>query len=248
MPFFADRVKVATATAGNGTVALGAALPSFRTFAAAAVPNASIVRYLIREGLAWEIGLGTYDSALGTLTRSIAGPGCGSSTGALLVLAGAASVEITIASIDWRNACMVKKSADLTGDFTTGAGVIIAWDSEIYDDAGWHDNVTNNTRLTVPSGVDRVRYNLNVAMGATLADNAAAALTVLRNGLSTYDGMAWQTAVHLLEQASTAVRFSLASGPVPVVAGDYFEARLTVLGDASITIESTRTTFAIESV
>lgn len=37
---------------------------------------------------------------------------------------------------------------------TTGAGTvdIIDWDAEIEDNGGFHDNSTNNTRLTVPSG------------------------------------------------------------------------------------------------
>lgn len=46
---------------------------------------------------------------------------------------------------------LVKKSADQTGANYSGSGVVVAWDSEIYDTDGAHDNVTNNTRLTIPA-------------------------------------------------------------------------------------------------
>lgn len=39
----------------------------------------------------------------------------------------------------------------MTGDQAIGAGAFAAvgWDSEVVDDNGWHDNVTNNSRITV---------------------------------------------------------------------------------------------------
>jgi hypothetical protein len=91
-----DRVKVATATVGQGTITLGAAEAGFLSFAGAGVPDGTEVSYVIEEGAAWEIGVGTYDDA-GTLTR---GPIRSSNANAAIALAGAAKVFISARAAD----------------------------------------------------------------------------------------------------------------------------------------------------
>jgi hypothetical protein len=61
------------------------------------------------------------------------------------------SGQITPPSSVGRNRCRLTKSG---GAFAIGSGgtVALPWDNEIYDVGGLHDNVSNNTRIIIPSG------------------------------------------------------------------------------------------------
>lgn len=83
-----DRAKATTATAGTGTVTLGAAVSPYQSWSAAGAQNATTYPYLIEDATAWEIGYGTYTTAGTTLTRTL----LSSSTGSLLSLSGGATV------------------------------------------------------------------------------------------------------------------------------------------------------------
>lgn len=153
-------------------------------------------------------------------------------------------VEISSLLALTRNACMVRKVANLTGaDFTPG--VTLAWDSEVYDDGGWHSNAVNNSRLTVPAGVTRVRVGGTIALA-----NAVASIGVLcyvtRNGVVLWDGRP-TASFAAPSDVTRQARINLASGQIPVTAGDYFEVTLLIVGDTSVDILADRSNFWIEA-
>jgi hypothetical protein len=136
---------------------------------------------------------------------------------------------------------VVKKAADQTAANYVG-GVLVAWDSEVHDVGGWHDNVTNNTRLTVPSGVSRVR--LKAQMLTTLTTSSDIRLLALRkNGAAiTPDISPW----FVMNNATT--NSQVVSPVLDVTPGDYFELSFLVNTDTSVTVVATQSWFAIEKV
>jgi hypothetical protein len=80
----------------TGTITLGAAESGFQDFADAGVADADVVRYVIEDGTAWEIGTGTYTATGTTLSRTLGE----SSTGSLLVLTGSAVVYVAATAAD----------------------------------------------------------------------------------------------------------------------------------------------------
>lgn len=66
-----DRVKETTTTSGTGDITLGGAVEGFQTFGAV-LSNSDTTYYAIshRDADEWEVGLGTYDSTAGTISRT----------------------------------------------------------------------------------------------------------------------------------------------------------------------------------
>jgi hypothetical protein len=136
--------------------------------------------------------------------------------------------------------CKVKKAADqLTANYSAGAAV--AWDAEVEDVGDWHDNVTNNTRLIVPSGrkISRVKFSFCVRTTNNTI-GAQAILRIDKGGL--YDTATPETRFYA---PNASAEFSITSLSVPAVAGNYFESWF-LCSDASLTFAAS-SFFAVEA-
>lgn len=69
-------------------------------------------------------------------------------------------------------------------------------------------------------------------------------LAIRKNGIETYIG---SPGLHHENSAATSTTISIASGPIPVVSGDYFECWFST-SDTSTGLEADRTSFGIEVV
>ena len=127
--------------------------------------------------------------------------------------------------------------AYLSADQNIGGNTptILSFGNESYDTSSIHDNSTNPGRLTVPSGVTRVRVKAKVIFSANATGIRKA--TITKGGVVTYAGNPDE-----IKTAGTSTTTIYIESPVlTVVAGDYFEIYATqtsggtlgVLGSAS---------------
>lgn len=138
--------------------------------------------------------------------------------------------------------CRATMSVDLTGLNTT-AGYVVPWNAEARDTDAIHDTVTNNSRLTVPAGVTKVRLSFNLYC-ANISTGGNLSARINKNGAA-FDGMAQELA------GTAGNTFWAAQGTsdvLDVVAGDYFEVQAIASTDTAIDFIAARSWFAMEIV
>lgn len=138
---------------------------------------------------------------------------------------------------------LVKLNADLTGQNFTG-GTTLAWDgTDVFDTSSFHDPVTNNSRITIPAGVQMVRLRALIQF-ANVTANDTVVLQIRKNGSAAYDG----AGVVQAKSDFTIVRVEAVTGPLSVTAGDYFETLVQVNSDVSADITASSSWFEIEVI
>lgn len=122
----------------------------------------------------------------------------------------------------------------------------MAWDTELYDTDSWHDNVTNNSRLTVPAGVSYVNVYGQLLHEGMGAGQAKSRIEIYKNGAVISPALAFNSQ----NGSGTSVPgYQVAGYMLPVVAGDYFEMRLqSIGGDATTGINKDYSWFAVEAI
>lgn len=129
----------------------------------------------------------------------------------------------------------VKKSADQTAFDFTGS-VNVSWDAEDFDTDGFHDNVTNNSRLTLPAYLAGRYIEIGCAMYATnLSGNNSPITHLRRNGVTMAGSQGHNPGV--------AWGITMSSGPFIAALNDYYEVLYQVTGDTSSDILASRSFF-----
>ena len=145
----------------------------------------------------------------------------------ILTSAGDELEFVEYATGDWRLTTSSSGSR-FRGVLVTDAGQSIAtathtkinFSSEEYDTDTIHDNATNNTRLTVPTGVTYVRFTAHGRYGADgTPANSGRSISLYKNGVS-LDGISdWAS----IDTYDLGEGMNFSSPVLAVVATDYFE-------------------------
>lgn len=146
--------------------------------------------------------------------------------------------------------CLLAKTAEqaLTADVQEA----VVLDKEIYDTDNFHDNVTNNTRITIPAGVNFVRFHSQISWGVTTLPNWVTH-HLIKNG-DTTQGDDPGGMYRLVEQPADNgfLINAAASAVLSVVAGDFFELYAFFSGGSGVSVSGEapdhRTWFAMEVV
>lgn len=149
----------------------------------------------------------------------------------------------------FRGALVRKAANQATADYAT-APVIVAWDQETYDTEGFHDNSSNNSRLTVPPSLDGGYVVVSVQIQAeAVGINNDASIEIFKNG-AIFDGTSASLRAIGAGVTGTADRVWVEARThvIQVNSGDYFEARLRISPDTSVTIVAASSSFAIRVV
>ena len=147
-----------------------------------------------------------------------------------------------VSAISFRGA-RVKMSAGQSIPTSTAPYTPIGFDQEDYDTSSLHSTSSNNSRLTVPAGVTKVKVTAQANFQAN--GTGYRILAIYKNGADL------SPRVEIMQTApiaGTSVTVNVATGVVPVVAGDYFEAVVYQSSGGALNIQSGATWATMEII
>jgi len=133
-------------------------------------------------------------------------------------------------------------SADETIPHNTVTGV--SWDTETYDTDGFHESVTNPSRITIPAGVSRVRLNATIGFDANATGERL--IRFAKAGVSTFAGCG-----HMRLPAGTTSGYfgmNITSGILDVSSGDYFTCAVFQTSGGDLNVDYTFSSFSLEVI
>lgn len=248
----ADRVCDTTITTGTGAITVtGTAITGYRSLSAGGVGTGSTFYYLIEEvdgsgnpTGAWELGTGVVTATAPIVFSRT--PIYSSNSGSLVTFAaGTKRVHLVAPSFQLGFLGGVYKltSALTAQDFTTATA--IGWTNKQFDTAplnAFHNNVTNNSRITIPAdyGDCYIRLFAQLAL-ANIAANETVDLKIRANGGTT------DLAHATFQTGSVTPTYQITSPIILTSAADYYQLYLQTSSDTSIDI-GTGSNFQIEVI
>lgn len=132
------------------------------------------------------------------------------------------------------SAALVCKSGDQ--GIADNTETVLSWNTETTDVGGWHDNAVNNSRLTVPAGINYARFKAVVVINLDSSGNPypSASLRLKKNNLTFVRQMQWSSSMPAAALGATNVTFEIDSGWLAVIPGDYMEILATTLSTGGV--------------
>lgn len=181
--------------------------------------------------------LGSGGSANLTLGGNMSGGG----THKLVSMADPSSAQdyTTKAYVDGLTYLKATSVTQSTGQSLANGWNVLAFDTEDYDDSGWHNNATNNSRITVDSDG---RYNISGAYSTADSNNGIMGIAIAVNGTRK-----WSFRVSSGASVTDGKALSIAQFGVPLSSGDYVEIHAQHSSAPDTTI-ITETRFCVQKV
>ena len=159
--------------------------------------------------------------------------------------AGGAAWETPAASSSSFRGALVTRSGTFSAS-NSGDNVITAWDQETYDTDGFHDNSTNNGRLTIPTGVSKVIVSAGIRYTDT-STTGRRILMLTKDGSTSFAGNPAQSIP--AASGSLSMYIHVVSPVLEVSAGQYFEVNFYQNSGSTLTVAAaSQSWFAVEVV
>lgn len=140
----------------------------------------------------------------------------------------------TVLSNNTHSGALVRNSAGVTGINASAGDTLITWNSETYDTNSFHDNSTNPSRLTIPSGVSYARLSFQIEI-----DNVTAGVDCFVNLYKNGSILTVGGAQISDDAVNATTRMTGSSAIIAVTAGDYFELKFFTPADSSTDLNVT---------